>query len=77
MKDERKIAKVNGAEKKPSCATCAFFTSEGQMQVGAGFCRVYPPRVFVVGMTQAAAPVSATAWPSVQESQWCGEHEYG
>ena len=48
---------------KPTCATCAFWTTTNE-------CRRHAPLV-----TGGLHTPTSTEWPSVNPTDWCGDHE--
>lgn len=49
-----------------ACENCKFFE---QVEATQGTCRRMPPKPFPTGPDQISS-----FWPSVQPTQWCGEH---
>ena len=65
-----------------SCASCAAFFRFGP-DAKAGACRAHAPVPMITGMIQPQLqgqrprPLIDSFWPSVGESDWCGEHRPG
>jgi len=48
------------------CGNCKFFQN--------GLCMRYPPQIYVVDVsTDNEFGTSTEGWPSVEQSNWCGE----
>ena len=63
-----------------SCATCQFkgVYMSPQGVIGGTICRRHPPIcMFVVVPNDKGRPVvaSPTAWPEIDDTQWCGEYK--
>lgn len=63
-----------------TCKTCQFYSA---LLVGGGqmtfVCRFRPPEVFAQMFPLQNGTVgtsTATAWPGVSESDWCGSHSF-
>jgi hypothetical protein len=70
-----------------NCGTCCFFMASGEGNGGVGFCRRYPPQVFIMQqppqqthlqisgrhINMPAQTVSSGQYPPVMPVNWCGE----
>jgi len=67
MDDAQKTVRLD------SCGSCRWFNPSDK---GAGECRVRPPTVLVVVVTNALRqqiPTPLAAFPTVRPDTWCGE----
>lgn len=53
------------------CHTCAFYKPRTQMGAHKGICRRRAPIPSISNQTENIS------WPTVEETDWCGEYERG
>jgi hypothetical protein len=57
---------------KRECRNCAKYQPQA---INGGTCRAHPPFPVQFGHDKLGRPVFGSAWPPVDATQWCNEHE--